>query len=65
MDEKKKGRVGLFEVWHIGPRAYEVRRAGETLRTAENINAAYRAAEYLDRAHRFASAAANEIERGE
>lgn len=46
MDEKKKGAVGPFEVWHTGSSSYEVRNAGGwVLSRAVSLNEAFRKAE--------------------
>lgn len=65
IDPQKKGAVGPFEVWHTGPRLYEVRRAGEKVWQGRTLNSAYGAAEQLQRNQRFAERVAAEINRGE
>ena len=54
----KKGRVGAYECWLVGPSRWEVRRDGVVVETAQHMNGCFRAAErhhainayYVDRA---------------
>jgi hypothetical protein len=41
----KKGRVGKYEYWHVGPQHWEVRKEGQTLSRHRQMNEASTAAE--------------------
>ena len=41
MEARKKGRVGKYECWHVGPSRWEVRRDGVVVAGAEHMNGCF------------------------
>ena len=58
MEARKKGAVGQFECWLVGPSRWEVRHNGQVIETAQHMNGCFNAAQrhhsinayYVDRA---------------
>lgn len=48
MSERKKGRVGAFEVWLVGAMKWEIRKDGQVVGTAANMNGAFNKAQSLN-----------------